>query len=226
MKNTSQSTLSTIICASHRSVRNRKRLNPGALTTAISVQDPWNPLSLAKARLGAHNMRAASGEGPGPSLLRGVYLPIQRVASRIEHIPTWVSQAGFSIYGGSRVVLAELVLTSGAKDYEGSPRLEFNLRRGCIGTRASVCTPTATVYPAFEHVVKHPSPVAEESYDRVFFRWCGSIRAATDLKEILLLRLTLLIFIFPWFLYPALVTRNSGFSKSLILSRFSNQRLI
>lgn len=52
---------------------------------------------------------------------------------------------GFSIYGGSA---DELVLTSGAKDYEGSPRLESNLWTSCIsyvhrdsslGGRASGC---------------------------------------------------------------------------------------
>lgn len=52
---------------------------------------------------------------------------------------------GFSIYGGS---VDELVLTSGAKDYEGSPRLESNLWTSCIsymhrdsslGGRASGC---------------------------------------------------------------------------------------
>lgn len=52
---------------------------------------------------------------------------------------------GFSIYGGSA---DELVLTSGARDYEGSPRLESNLWTSCIsyvhrdsslGGRASGC---------------------------------------------------------------------------------------
>lgn len=52
---------------------------------------------------------------------------------------------GFSIYGGS---VDELVLTSGARDYEGSPRLESNLWTSCIsyvhrdsslGGRASGC---------------------------------------------------------------------------------------
>lgn len=41
---------------------------------------------------------------------------------------------GFSIYGGSA---DELVLTSGAKDYEGSPRLESNLWTSCISYRDS-----------------------------------------------------------------------------------------
>lgn len=52
---------------------------------------------------------------------------------------------GFSIYGGSA---DELVLTSEARDYEGSPRLESNLWTSCIsyvhrdsslGGRASGC---------------------------------------------------------------------------------------
>lgn len=143
-------------------------MNPVALAGctylgAASVK----PFVLAGARVRPHNMRSASGEGTRVSIYQHRRVPT-RTRGTYRHE---FHRGGFSICGGSQPSRAdELVLTSGAKDYEGSLRLEFNLRRGvqaraCTG-RARGCVRRA----AFEHVVEHPSPVATESYDRVFFR--------------------------------------------------------
>lgn len=94
---------------------------------AISTWHPQELFVLARARLRSYNTPGVPGEEPGR------LVPTYQYEFSIVYPDTRTNtslSAGASLYlrriSGR---MDELVLTSGAKDYEGSPRLEFNRRR-------------------------------------------------------------------------------------------------